>query len=128
MDAVTPAGPAAKAGIRSGDIVTKVDQIPFEEIGRRLNASLATADALLERLESEVAPAATDTLREARSTLDAAHRSLAAPDAPLQQPVVPSKVLLEYQVVAEGKNECLVVGPQAAQHVTRLGSLSLIGA
>jgi S1-C subfamily serine protease len=25
VDAVTPAGPAAKAGIRSGDIITKVD-------------------------------------------------------------------------------------------------------
>lgn len=70
---------------RVADIVTKVDQIPFEEIGQRLNASLASADALLRRLETEVAPAATETLREARETLDAAHRSLAAADAPLQQ-------------------------------------------
>lgn len=70
---------------RVSDIVTKIDQIPFEDIGKRLRDALIAAESLLRRLDSEVAPAATDTLREARSTLDAAHRSLAAPDAPLQQ-------------------------------------------
>lgn len=70
---------------RITDIVTKIDQIPFDDIGKRLRDALVTANALLLRLDSEVAPAATETLREARSTLDAATRSLASPDAPLQQ-------------------------------------------
>jgi paraquat-inducible protein B len=70
---------------RVADIVTKIDTIPFDEIGQRLNSALANADALLKRLDGEVAPEATRTLREARDTLDAANRSLIDPEAPLRQ-------------------------------------------
>jgi paraquat-inducible protein B len=70
---------------RVADIVTKVDTIPFDEIGQRLNRALGNADALLKRLDGEVAPEATLTLREARTTLDAANRSLLDPEAPLRQ-------------------------------------------
>lgn len=70
---------------RLNDIVTKLDRIPFEDIGTRLRDSLAAADTLLRRLDQEVAPAATETLREARKTLDAANRSLLGPEAPVQQ-------------------------------------------
>ena len=70
---------------RISDIVTKVDQIPFDEIGKRLSSSLGNANALLKRLESEVAPEATLTLKEARNTLDSASRTLTSSEAPLQQ-------------------------------------------
>lgn len=70
---------------RISGIVARIDQIPFEDIGNRLRDALGSADALLQQLDGQVAPAATATLKEARSTLDAANRSLAAPDAPLQQ-------------------------------------------
>lgn len=70
---------------RISDIVARIDQIPFAEIGNRLRDALAAADALLRQLDAEVAPAATASLREARSTLDAARQTLAAPDAPVQQ-------------------------------------------
>ena len=80
---------------RITDIVTKIDQVPFDEIGRRLNASLGNANALLSRLDKEVAPEATLTLREARATLDAANRSLASPEAPLQQDM--HRTLLEVE-------------------------------
>lgn len=80
---------------RVADIVTKVDQVPFDEIGRRLNSALGNANALLARLDQEVAPEATLTLREARSTLDAANRSLASPDAPMQQDL--HRTLLEVE-------------------------------
>ena len=70
---------------RITDIVTKVDQIPFDEIGKRLNSALGNADALMKRLDGEVAPAATQTLKEARSTLESARGSLTSTDAPIQQ-------------------------------------------
>lgn len=80
---------------RVTDIVTKIDQVPFDEIGRRLNTALGSANALLSRLDNEVAPEATLTLREARSTLDAANRSLASPEAPIQQDM--HRTLLEVE-------------------------------
>lgn len=70
---------------RITDIVTKIDQIPFDDIGRRLNSALGSADALMKRLDGEVAPAATETLREARETLESARGSLTSTDAPIQQ-------------------------------------------
>ncbi|MCC2659002.1 MAG: hypothetical protein K0Q76_4110 [Panacagrimonas sp.] len=70
---------------RITDIVTKIDQVPFDEIGQRLNSALGSAHALLSRLDKEVAPEATLTLREARDTLEAANRSIASSEAPLQQ-------------------------------------------
>jgi paraquat-inducible protein B len=80
---------------RVTDIVSKIDQVPFDEIGQRLNAALGSANALLSRLDNEVAPEATLTLREARATLDAANRSLASPEAPIQQDM--HRTLLEVE-------------------------------
>ena len=80
---------------RVSDIVTKIDQVPFDEIGRRLNTALGSANALLTRLDNEVAPEATLTLREARATLDAANRSLVSPEAPMQQDL--HRTLLEVE-------------------------------
>jgi paraquat-inducible protein B len=65
-------------------IQTRISDI-VNKVGNRLRDALGAADALLRQLDAQVAPAATETLREARSTLDAANRSLASPDAPLQQ-------------------------------------------
>jgi len=70
---------------RITDIVTKIDQIPFDDIGKRLNSALGNADSLIKRLDGEVAPAATETLREARDTLESARGSLTSTDAPIQQ-------------------------------------------
>lgn len=66
-------------------VVERIDRIPFDSIGLRLQHTLEHAEALMRRLEQEVAPAASATLDSARSTLDAARSSLAAPEAPLQQ-------------------------------------------
>ncbi len=70
---------------RITDIVSKVDQIPFDEIGKRLNSALGNADALMKKLDGEVAPAATETLKQARDTLESARGSLTSADAPIQQ-------------------------------------------
>lgn len=80
---------------RVADIVTKIDAIPFDQIGQRLNSALGNANALLAQLDSEVAPEAAKTLREARDTLDAANRSLVDPQAPIHQDM--HRTLLEVE-------------------------------
>lgn len=82
-----PTEPASLDQIQSRivGIVTQLDQIPFAEIGGRLRDALAAADALLDHLDTEVAPAALASLRSARAALDSANLTLARPDAPLQQ-------------------------------------------
>lgn len=82
-----PTQPASLDQIQSRitDIITKVDRIPFEDIGVRLRDALGSADSLLRQMDQDLAPAATATLRNAQATLDSANRSLAAPGAPLQQ-------------------------------------------
>jgi paraquat-inducible protein B len=52
-----------------GSIVAKVDRIPFESIGQRLDSSLLELDATLKRLRTEVLPGASGMLGDARSTL-----------------------------------------------------------
>ena len=71
-------------------IATKLDRIPFDQIAadaRRalasLDETLRSADVLVKRLDTEVAPEARRTLEGARRTLSSAERTLAA-DAPLQ--------------------------------------------
>jgi paraquat-inducible protein B len=95
-----------------GSIVAKVDRIPFESIGKRLDASLLELNASLERLRTDVLPAFSGTLGDARSTLgdargaitDArgaigdARRSLLADDALVQQNL--NQSLLELQRAA----------------------------
>ncbi|AOY91590.1 mammalian cell entry protein [Cupriavidus sp. USMAA2-4] len=74
-----------------GDIVAKIDKIPFEQIGQdlrttmaSLNRMMANADKLVNQLNGDVAPQVTAALQDARKTLNAANGTLAA-DAPLQQ-------------------------------------------
>jgi paraquat-inducible protein B len=63
-------------------IVTKLDAVPLDGIGRELQANLKTLRALLQRLNGQVAPQATRTLRSAQQSLDRVDQTL-NPDAPL---------------------------------------------
>ena len=65
-------------------IVAKLDQIPFDQIGQNLNATLKSANSLLTQLDKEIAPEAKATLRDAQHAMQALDQSLASPDAPLQ--------------------------------------------
>ncbi len=67
------------------DIVTKIDAIPFGEIGGNLRDTLSRAEQLMTQIDSELAPELQRTLEETRATVEAANRALAAPDSPLQQ-------------------------------------------
>ena len=68
----------------------RLDQIPFDKIGadlkqalEQLNVTLKKADALVARMNDEVAPELKSTIEQARKTLAAAERTV-APDSPVQ--------------------------------------------
>ena len=74
-----------------GNIVNRIDKVPIDRLGKdlgtalvSLNTLLAGADALVRRLDGDVAPQAVAALEDARKTLAAANGVLAA-DAPLHQ-------------------------------------------
>jgi paraquat-inducible protein B len=71
-------------------IVKRIDQVPFDKIGadlkqalEQLNVTLRKADALMAKLNTEVAPELKATIEQARKTLAAAERTV-APDSPVQ--------------------------------------------
>ncbi|MEN7526945.1 MULTISPECIES: intermembrane transport protein PqiB [unclassified Cupriavidus] len=74
-----------------GDIVNRIDKVPFDQIGQEartamvsMNKMLDSADKLVAQLNGDVAPQVLAALQDARRTLTAANGTLAS-DAPLQQ-------------------------------------------
>ncbi|HET6807017.1 MAG TPA: MlaD family protein [Frateuria sp.] len=66
------------------DIVTKVQKIPFDSIGRNLDHTLADLDHTLRQVNAGVLPELRGTLKGAQRTLGSADNALSA-DSPLQQ-------------------------------------------
>ncbi|ASV99284.1 intermembrane transport protein PqiB [Paraburkholderia aromaticivorans] len=62
--------------VQVADIAKKLDRIPFDQIGANLSTSLKNADALFNRLNTEVVPQARDTLAAARQTFGSAEATL----------------------------------------------------
>ncbi|MFL9991055.1 MlaD family protein [Paraburkholderia sediminicola] len=84
-----PAMPTVRGGLQSLQdsvtaLIAKLNKIPFEAIGNDAHQTLHDADALLKRLDTEVAPQATQTLAAAKSALDSANNAL-QPDSALSQ-------------------------------------------
>ncbi|MEK6385486.1 intermembrane transport protein PqiB [Paraburkholderia tropica] len=69
-----------------GDIVAKLDRVPFDEIGRNVDASLDGANTLLKTLNDETVPQTQSTLAFAQTSFAAARATLEA-DSPLQTDV-----------------------------------------
>jgi len=67
-------------------IVTKIDSIPFEEIGNNLKNTLKSADELVKKLDGQVVPELQKTVAEAHRTLGAATDAL-SDDSRLQSDV-----------------------------------------
>ncbi|MFV0283332.1 MAG: intermembrane transport protein PqiB [Castellaniella sp.] len=63
-----------------GNIVTKLDKLPLEEIGQNLRNSLESLNSLLRRLDTKVTPQATKALSSASTALDRLGEVL-APDS-----------------------------------------------
>jgi paraquat-inducible protein B len=65
-------------------IADKIDKIPFDSIGTRLNDNLGDLDATLKQINGQFLPETTRTLQQVQSTLGSAQNMLSQ-DAPLQQ-------------------------------------------
>ena len=65
-------------------IVAKVEKVPFDSIGRRLDEDLAELNKTLKQVNGEMLPEVRNTLQEAQRTFGAANQVLGS-DAPLQQ-------------------------------------------
>jgi paraquat-inducible protein B len=65
-------------------VAAKLDRLPLEKIGTDLGQTLETANTLLQRLDTEVAPEARGALADARKALNSVDRAL-SPNQPLQQ-------------------------------------------
>lgn len=85
LEIPTEAGSFDQLQAQIADIVTKIDSIPFGEIGSNLRDTLQRAEQVMKQIDTEVAPELRRTLEETRAAVEAANNSLAAPDAPLQQ-------------------------------------------
>jgi paraquat-inducible protein B len=88
-----PTIPGSLEGLQTTltEIAGKLGKVPFDAIGNDLRQALQTLDRTLKRteqlvakLDTEIAPEARAAISDARKTLSAAERTLAA-DAPLQQ-------------------------------------------
>jgi paraquat-inducible protein B len=68
------------------DILAKLDKVPFDEIGINLRDTLHNTNALMQRLDTELAPQAKQMLEAAQHAMESANHALAE-DAPLQRGV-----------------------------------------
>ncbi|RDJ98434.1 intermembrane transport protein PqiB [Paraburkholderia lacunae] len=65
-------------------IVAKIEKMPLDSIGERVDASLADLHETLRQVNGQILPAATQTLQQTNQALGAVQSTFAA-DAPLQQ-------------------------------------------
>jgi paraquat-inducible protein B len=80
----TTPGNLREIQVALSSIVTKLDQLPLQQISADLRQTLATANTMLQRIDAEVTPEARDALAQARKALGAADRLLSA-SPPMQQ-------------------------------------------
>jgi paraquat-inducible protein B len=98
----TVPGPLDELQSQLARIATKLDKIPFDEIGANLNKSLAQANALLARLDGKVLPEMQETLVAARKTFTSAD-ALLQKDSPLQSDL--RQTLQDVQQTVESLSE-----------------------
>ena len=89
LDAVpeipTAAGSLEEIQTQIESIVTKLDKIPFEQLGADLRTTVNSANTLLRTFDQEIAPQARQTLENAATAIRSLEANLTSPEAPLQQ-------------------------------------------
>lgn len=85
LEIVTVAGGMDQILNQIGELVQKLNTMPFGDIGKNLSSTLKSADGLLLRLDTELAPEAKKTLSEVRATLGEVRGNLESGDASLVQ-------------------------------------------
>jgi paraquat-inducible protein B len=81
-----PTAPGAldNVQVQISDIVAKIDKIPFESLGRRLDQDLGALNASLAQLNTTILPESARTLTDVRKTMTTATDALSQ-SAPLRQ-------------------------------------------
>lgn len=80
-------------------IVSRLDRVPFDQIGTHLDASLKSADTLFKTVTSEIVPQAQATLVAAQQSFTAARTTLQT-DSPLQSDVHHAMAQLERTLIS----------------------------
>ncbi|WP_130620174.1 intermembrane transport protein PqiB [Dyella amyloliquefaciens] len=84
LEIPTAPGDLDKIQQQLADIVSKLQKVPFDSIGKNLDQSLAELNRTLKQVNGSVLPEVKNTLKGAQQTLGTANSAF-APDAPLQQ-------------------------------------------
>jgi len=98
----TVPGPLDELQSQLSRIATKLDKIPFDQIGANLNKTLVQANAMIERLDGKVLPEMQGALDAAKQTLTSAN-SLLQQDSPLQSEL--RQTLQDVQQTVESLNQ-----------------------
>ena len=97
----TVPGPLDELQSQLSRIASKLDKIPFDEIGDNLNKTLIQANAMIARLDGKVLPEMQEALNAARKTLSSAD-ALLQQDSPLQSEL--RQTLQDVQQTVESLN------------------------
>jgi len=81
----TAAGSLEEIQTQIESIVTKLDKIPFAELGADLRTMVNSANTLLRTFDQDIAPQARRTLDNAATAIRSLEQNLTSPEAPLQQ-------------------------------------------
>jgi paraquat-inducible protein B len=81
----TTPGNLRELQVALNSIVTKLDQLPVQQIGKDLHQTLTTVNTMLQRIDTEVTPEARDALAQARKALGSVDKLLSTTTPPLQQ-------------------------------------------
>lgn len=81
----TAAGSLEEIQTQIESIVTKLDKIPFAELGADLRTMVNSANTLLRTFDQDIAPQARRTLDNAATAIRSLELNLTSPEAPLQQ-------------------------------------------
>jgi paraquat-inducible protein B len=85
LEIVTVPGGVDQILNQLAELIQKLNSMPFHDIGRQLNSTLGSADKLLLRLDTELAPEARRTLGEVRATLGSVRGKLESGDGSVVQ-------------------------------------------
>lgn len=81
----TAAGSLEEIQTQIESIVTKLDKIPFEQLGADLRTTVNSANTLLRTFDQDIAPQARQTLENAAAAIRSLEQNLTSPEAPIQQ-------------------------------------------
>ena len=98
----TLAGPLADVQPQLAEIVAKINKVPFDDIGRNLNDTLAQARSAIEQLKPDAQASLAEvrrTLQSVQESLSRADRNLLDPSAPIQRNA--EQTLLDLQRAAQ---------------------------